>query len=146
MAVAAARPHVAFPVAARSHFIVTGDRPDPPPFGTDFGIAIISPRWCPDLPVPDGRAVPKCLDSENNGIDGEKAGRRPRNEPRKKFLKSYPAPARKGGIGTQGAPETKPQNAVLSEISAPCEMMRLLAEESEKAEYPRQGSNLRPTV
>jgi hypothetical protein len=82
----------------------------------------------------------------NDEIDGENPSQRPRNEPSKEFPKSYPAPARKGGMGTQGAPEAKPQNAVLSEISVPCEMMRLLAEESEKPEYPRQGSNLRPTV
>jgi hypothetical protein len=57
----------------------------------------------------------------------------------KQVHKSYPAPARKGGIGTQGTTEAKPKNAVLSEISAPCVRVRPGAEEAEKPEYPRQG-------
>jgi len=44
MAVAPDPPHIAFPVTARAHFIVTGDRTHLPPIGTHGGIAIVSPR------------------------------------------------------------------------------------------------------
>jgi hypothetical protein len=96
---------------------------------------------------PDGPAVgcdsatpQNCSSSETAEIVGEKASQRPRNEPQKEFPKSYPAPARKGGIETQGVTEAKPKKAVLSEISAPCVRMHPGAEEAEKPEYPRQGS------